>query len=131
MSLSARLNDAILSACPGLVRLSVPDGGGKPVVEFVADKTATDEQRKAADAALAAFDWSDEAQSAWELEQTRNAALGGLLARADETAVQVRVVIFSLVELLNGRLESLGQKPVLLAEIQAYIKAHPTIGDPH
>ena len=127
--MNARLYTAISAACP-VVGVSVGTPGDIGTVRIDYGPAATAPQRAAAEAALAAFDWSDAAQSAWELSQTRTAALTGLLTRGDDIAIGVRAITRAITTLVNDRLAAAGQSRVLEAEILAFINSNPTIGDP-
>lgn len=94
-------------------------------------------------AAVLALDLSAEAVAARELNRTRNAALWGLLTRADEIGIAVRAVLAGLssgindrLELIDTQLRALGQAGipapvrVLDTEVLAYLQANPTAGDP-
>lgn len=101
------------------------------VHEIVYAAEATDEQRLAGEAILSGFDVSDEAQDLWQLMQSRNAALGSLLSRPDETGIQVRIVVDAICTLANNEFEALGRgRPLVAQNILAYIMANPTSGDP-
>lgn len=127
---TVRLLSAIRPVCP-VLGVSVGTPGDSSTVRIDYDPSATSAQQAAAQAALAAFDWSDEAQAAWELSQSRTAALTSLLTRSDDTAIGVRLALFAVCDTLNLRLVALGQPKVLLPEILSYIQANPTLGDPH
>lgn len=72
MDVLARLTESVLAVCPiyGVQRTD-------PVtVDFATE--ATQEQRSAAQAVVDAFDWSSQAQAAWELEKRRQEAIAWL-----------------------------------------------------
>lgn len=121
----SRLTVSIQAVCP---IDGVRGSPGAIHIDFTTD--ATDEQRIAAQAVVDGFDWSDEAQAAWELAQNRNIALSTSLSRADDTAISVRAWLNAVIFLVNNRLEALGQPRVQLSEIMGVIQADPTIGDP-
>ncbi len=124
-----RLTATIRVVCPVLgVSVGTPGDSGTVRIDYAPEATAP--QRQAAVNALAAFDWSEQAQAAWELSVSRQAALTSLLSRSDDTAIGVRAAIFAVCDLINLRLEALGQPKVLMLEILGYIQSNPTIGDP-
>ena len=130
MNMIARLDVTIRAVCPiAGVSVGTPGDSGSVRIDYAPEATAP--QRQAAADALVAFDWSEQAQAAWELSVSRQAALTSLLSRQDETAIGVRAAIFAVCDLVNLRLEALGQPKVLMLEILQYIASNPTIGDPH
>ncbi len=69
---AARLEEAVKPVCPVIgVQMTSP-----VTVDFAAEATA--EQRAAAQAVVDAFDWSSDAQAAWELEKRRQEAIAWL-----------------------------------------------------
>lgn len=62
---TARLAATLAGTCP-IVGVSVGKAGDSATVRIDFDSTATASQKTAAQNALAAFDWSDAAHSAWE-----------------------------------------------------------------
>lgn len=76
----------------------------------------TTEQRAAAEAALAAFDWSDDAQAAWERQKRRDAAVA-LLNSSDPTMVAVRALATVVKRRVAALLVGLGQQPLTTAQL--------------
>jgi len=129
MNHSQRLDEAVAAVCPVRgVDVGTDGDSGSVVVRYAAD--ATDEQKAAAQAVVDGFDWSPEAQAAWELARNRNIALSTSLSRSDDTAISVRAWLNAVIFLVNNRLEALGQPRVQLSEIMGVIQADPAIGDP-
>lgn len=129
MAVLIRLDAAVRAAAP-IVGVSVGTPGVSASVRVDFDPAATADQRAAAQAVVDGFDWSDAAQAAWELSQSRTRALTSFFARSDETAIAVRAWLSAYIFLANNRLETLGQPRVLANEVLAYIAANPTLGDP-
>lgn len=124
----ARLTRAVAAVAP-VAGLSLT-AESPPAVAVQYDGTETPAQVAAAEAVVAAFDWSEQAQRQYDLGAARQAAITGLLTRPDDTAVGVRLAIFAVCDLFNLRLEAIGQPKVLMAEILTYIASNPTLGDP-
>lgn len=121
-----RLHEAVAAVCPVL-----GVSGDSAAVRLDFAPAATTEQRAAAQAVADAFDWSPEAQAAWEKERTRAQSLSTLLSRADTTGFQVRAVIDAVCTLANDVFEELGKgRPLVAANVLAYLSANPTAGDP-
>lgn len=68
MSVTARLDSTIRAVCP-IDGVSVGTPGDPATVRIDYRPEATTQQRAAAVSALAAFDWSQAAQTAWEEDQ--------------------------------------------------------------
>src|ERR1700722_4184063 len=81
MDSTQRLHDAIAAVCP-ILGVSIGTPGQSATCEISYDPSATSDQQTAAQAALAAFDWSAGAQSAWEAQQATVQA-----GRALETSI--------------------------------------------
>lgn len=127
--MTERLTAAVSVVCP-IHGVSVRTPGDSSTVRIDFRYEATPEQRAAAQAVVDGFDWSEAAQSAWELTRNRTTALTTALTRRDDTAITVRAWLVAITKLVNDRLESLGQTRVLESDILAYIAANPTLGDP-
>lgn len=130
MSATARLDNAIRAACPILgVSVGTPGDSGTVRIDF--GPAATPEQRAAAQAVVDGFDWSDGAQAAWELAQSRTLALTTFLSRTDDTAIAVRLLLDAVCTLANDEFEALGRgRPLVAPNLMAYVAANPTAGDP-
>lgn len=76
----------------------------------------TTEQRAAAEAALAAFDWSDEAQAAWERGKRREAAIA-LLNSSEPTMVALRGFVTVLIRRFRVLLMALGLPTLTTAQL--------------
>lgn len=76
----------------------------------------TTEQRAAAEAALAAFDWSDEAQAAWERGKRREAAIA-LLNSSEPTMVALRGFATVLIRRFRVLLMALGLPTLTTAQL--------------
>ena len=77
---------------------------------------ATTEQRAAAESALAAFDWSDEAQAAWERGKRREAAIA-LLNSSEPTMVALRGFVTVLIRRFRVLLMALGLPTLTTAQL--------------
>ncbi len=115
MSISAnrkleRLTEAIAAVAP-VVGVSGTVGTR---IDYAAEATA--EQRAAAEAALAAFDWSDAAQAAWERGKRREAAVS-LLNSSDPTMVAVRALATVVKRRVAALLVGLGQQPLTTPQL--------------
>lgn len=115
MSISAnrkleRLTEAIAAVAP-VVGVS---GTVDTRIDYAAEATA--EQRAAAEAALAAFDWSDTAQAAWERQKRRDAAVA-LLNSSDPTMVAVRALATVVKRRVAALLVGLGQQPLTTSQL--------------
>lgn len=95
------------AVCP-LEGVSVGKSGDSSTVRVDYRADATDQQKEAAQAALASFDWSDAAQDAWQEQQDRSRAIAALLTESGYFAVGVRAAIYTLFELVNDERESRG-----------------------
>jgi hypothetical protein len=120
-----RLHMTLSAVCP-ISGVSVGTPGDLSTVRIdYAD--ATPEQIAAAQAALAAFDWSDAAQAAWEKQQAVLAALNGTMTGLGPDQVSDRVIMRYILTLHNDLREHLGLSRILepqhLAGIQAAIAA--------
>ena len=76
----------------------------------------TTEQRAAAEAALAAFDWSDEAQAAWERGKRREAAIASLNS-SEPTMVALRGFVTVLIRRFRVLLTALGLPTLTTAQL--------------
>lgn len=107
-----RLTAAIAAVCP----IHGIQGGTQATAEIDYKAEATTEQRAAAEAALAAFDWSDAAQSAWERQKRRDAAVA-LLNSSDPTMVAVRALATVVKRRVAALLVGLGQQPLTTSQL--------------
>lgn len=126
--LGLRLHEAVSAACPGAnvsVLTRVPFAA-----EFAPPAGATPAQLAAAQAAIDSFDPSAVAQAAWELTRRRADALASFFSRSDDTAIALRAWLTALQTLVNDRLEAAGQSRVTEADVLAFIRSNPTVGDP-
>lgn len=118
----ARLTAAVQAVCPGA---DVATTGGAPSIIY--PPGATPEQRAAAAAAVAAFDWSPQAHAAWELAQSTTGGLGQLAASIEPLWLVLRVVFRDLYTQLNDERESRGlpriQEPDTVARLLASVAA--------
>lgn len=91
-----RLHETIAAVCP----IDGVSGGtqGNVTIQYAAGATAP--QRAAADAALASFDWSDNAQTAWDNLKDR-ATAQELIDSVTSEAKALRAVVSLLVDELN------------------------------
>ena len=96
MTTIVRLTEAIAAVCPihGVV------GTVTPLIDYRDE--ATTEQRTAAQAALAAFDWSQAAHDAWLLAKQRSAAVAALNASRDEAIMAARAVTLAALDEVNA-----------------------------
>ena len=91
----ARLTETIAAVCP------IHGVSGTTNTRIDYRDEATTEQRTAAQAALAAFDWSQAAHDAWEFSQRKQSSIGVLATSKDSLIVALRGVIEALVGELN------------------------------
>lgn len=107
-----RLYEAVAAVCP-------IDGvsGEQGAVRIDYRPEATEGERAAAVAAVAAFDWSEQAQEAWDLGR-RMAEAGQLLGSVEPVPVGVRVTLRVIVDHFNEQMRAIaaGQPPVPLLE---------------
>lgn len=96
---SARLN-RVLSALAPITSVSVPTIGTSVgvVIQF---NGATGAQQTAANNALAAFDWSDAAQAAWQTDQDRAGAIAAFLLDTSASSKVLRGAILALLDQIN------------------------------
>ena len=90
-----RLTETIAAVCP----IHGVSGTTNTRIDYRDEATA--EQRTAARAALAAFDWSDAAHDAWEFAQRKQSSIDVLGTSKDVLIVALRGVIEALVGELN------------------------------
>lgn len=112
MSNIERLTAAIATVCP----IHGIQGGTQATATLDHKAEATTEQRAAAAAALAAFDWSDSAQAAWERQKRRDAAVA-LLNSSDPTMVAVRALATVVKRRVAALLVGLGQQPLTTSQL--------------
>ena len=109
----ARLTESITDVCP----IHGIQGGTQATATIDFKPEATAEQRAAAEAALAAFDWSDAAQSTWERQKRRDAAVA--MIRSKEPAM---IVVRALATVVKRRvsllLVALGQTPLTTEQLE-------------
>jgi len=102
----SRIHAAVSAACP-IVGVSVGTPGDSATVRVDYAPGSTAEQRDAADAVVAAFDWSDAAQAVWE--QTQNIyGAAALLQSGDAVPRAVRASDSVGYELRNNIAEVVG-----------------------
>lgn len=123
---TARLDAAVRNACPILgVSVGTPSDYATVRVDYAPEATA--EQRAAADAAVAAFDWSDAAQAAWEQGRTAAVAVAQIqegAATNDPTRFGLALLISVVCDRVNAAFAADGKpKPLLEADIMADIAA--------
>lgn len=106
MTATSRLDAATRAVCP-IDGVSVDAATDPPAVRIDYRPEATADQRAAAEAAVAAFDWSDTAQQTWEAGQNA-AAAGALLASGESVPRAVRASDAVGYELRNNAAETLG-----------------------
>lgn len=112
MSHIERLTEAVASVCP----IHGIQGGTQATAAIDYNPEATTEQRAAAQTALAAFDWSDAAQAAWERGKRREAAVA-LLNSSDPTMVAVRALATVVKRRVAALLVGLGQQPLTTPQL--------------
>lgn len=106
----ARLIETLSAVAP-VVGVS---GTAEPRIDY--NPGPTTEQRAAAEAALAAFDWSDSAQAAWERQKRRDAAVA-LLNSSDPTMVAVRALATVVKRRVSVLLVAVGQTPLTTTQL--------------
>lgn len=90
-----RLTETIAAVCP------IHGVSGTTNTRIDYRDEATTEQRTAAQAALAAFDWSQAAHDAWLLAKRKSLSIGTIATSNDVLIVALRGVIEALVGELN------------------------------
>jgi hypothetical protein len=114
-----RLSSAVSSVCP-VVGISVAVYGDSSTVRIDFRDEATTEQRTAAQSAVDAFDWSQQAQSAWEQQQNRLGAAalmtdGGSVPRAvrasDVVSYQLRNNVAEVLGVVIDHIDELDAMP--------------------
>lgn len=128
-----RLNDAIAAVCPiDGVSVGVPGDGATVRIFFAAGATAN--QRTAAAAALAGFDWSQAAQDAWELA-VRRATAEAFVPDADRAAHVLRSLVKLLVDENNTLrtwlrdFKTQAAAATTLADFKTRVATLPTLAD--
>ena len=91
-----RLTEAISAVCP------IHGVSGTTNTRIDYRDEATTEQRTAAQAALAAFDWSQAAHNSWLLAKQRSAAVAALNASRDEAIMAARAVTLAALDEVNA-----------------------------
>ncbi len=119
MSISAnrkleRLTEAIAAVAP-VVGVSGTVGTR---IDYAAEATA--EQRAAAEAALAAFDWSDAAQAAWGRQKRREAAVS-LINSPDPAMVVVRALATVVRRRVSALLVGLKKTPLTAEQLESML----------
>ena len=112
MSHIVRLTEQVAAICP----IHGISGGTQATAAIDYKAEATTEQRAAAEAALAAFDWSDAAQSAWERQKRRDAAVS-LLNSSDPTMVALRGFVTVLIRRFRVLLTAFGLPTLTTAQL--------------
>ncbi len=112
MSHIERLTATIAAVCP----IHGIQGGTQATAAPDYKAEATTEQRAAAETALAAFDWSDAAQAAWERCKRREAAVA-LLNSSDPTMVALRGFVTVLIRRFRVLLTALGLPTLTTAQL--------------
>jgi hypothetical protein len=114
-----RLHDSVIAVCP-INGISIGTYGESATVRIDYSENATAEQRTAAQSAVAAFDWTAPAQSAWEQQQNRLGAAalmtdGGSIPRAvrasDVVSYQLRNNVAEVLGVLIDHLDELAAMP--------------------
>lgn len=123
MSTALRLHEAIASVCP-IVGVSV-DGNRVARVDYAPDSTP--EQRAAAEAVASAFDWSEQAERAWQQGRSRAEAFA-LLERDDAVGAALRLIVRDFHAQLNLVREGAGLPPVSHAETLARLRTLAAAG---
>lgn len=91
-----RLEETIAAVCP----IHGVSGTANTRIDYRDE--ATTEQRAAAQAALAAFDWSQAAHDAWILAKRKAAATAAINASMDESIVVARAVTLATLDEINA-----------------------------
>ena len=119
-----RLHKTISTVCP-IDGVSVIVPGDLNTVRIDYSPSATTEQRAAAGAALTAFDWSPQADTAWGPRQAVFGGVGriqGVGTSTDPIDHGVMLLIEAVCRLCNDQFEALGRgRPVSRAAIMADI----------
>jgi hypothetical protein len=90
---------------------------------------ATNAQKTTGAAVLAAFNWSDAAQKAWETKVVRDTVLDKLFTDNSDGFCALRLCVIAAISLVNQRLTALGQPAVTKPQLVQFIKDNPTLGD--
>ena len=94
-----RLHLAIATVCP-IVGINIGSMGDPASVTFIPDPSATASQITNAQNTINSFDWSDTAQNAWMLQQTRGSAVNNLGVTVD-VYVLLRALMLVLLDEIN------------------------------
>jgi hypothetical protein len=94
-----RLHLAIATVCP-IVGINIGSMGDPASVTFIPDPSATASQITSAQNTINSFDWSDTAQNAWMLQQTRGSAVNNLGVTVD-VYVLLRALMLVLLDEIN------------------------------
>lgn len=113
MSRIERLTVAVSAVCP----IHGITGGTQATATPDYKAEATTEQRAAAEAALAAFDWSDAAQATWERQKRREASVALINSTAPEMVV-VRALATVVRRRVSALLTALGQTPLTMSQLE-------------
>lgn len=112
MDAIVRLTDAVSAVCP----IHGIQGGTQSTAQIDFKDEATTEQRAAAESVLAAFDWSDAAQVAWERKKRRDAAVA-LLNSSEPTMIAVRALATVVKRRVSTLLVALGKTPLTTTQL--------------
>lgn len=126
INLRVRLVAEIGSVCPCSVRLA--DDGRSATFEPYPE--ATPEQIASAKSALAAFDWSPEAQAAWKLQQSIAAGLAGLMTDDSPVACGLRFYLRILTDSHNECRRTLGLSPILEGDLLTLTREYGFLAAP-
>lgn len=123
--MNQRLTIILSAACP-ILGVSIGTPGDNATVRIDYAPSATQAQRDAAAAALAAFDWSDVAQVAWDRQQAGVKAAASVLSPdlTDPQQVGINALFQVVCTRVNTAFADMGRpKPLLQADILADVMA--------
>lgn len=109
-----RLTEVLSTICP----IDGVSGTVNTRIDYKAE--ATQEQKEAAQAALAAFDWSDEAHNLWEKNKRREAALA-LINSNEPAMVVVRALALVVKRRVSNLLVALNQQPLSTEQLTSML----------
>lgn len=113
MDVIVRLTEAIVEVCP----IHGIQGGTQSTSAIDFDELATQQERDAAAAVLAAFDWSTEAHAAWEIQKRRDAAVA-LIRSKEPPIILIRALATVVKRRVSALLVALGQTPMTTEQLE-------------
>lgn len=113
-----RVHAVIAAVCP-IVGVSIRTGNVVDISYDVAAQGDSEEAvalRTAAAAALAEFDWSDEAEASWQLQKRRQLAVD-IINSSDPIMVSQRALAYLVRQRVSALLVALGRTPLSMPDL--------------